>query len=458
MANKMDLKMGIDLAAINIEIVDAYLTKLGISTDGVEYSRITRLHEVMQLVPSKGNKLGNCSTCRGKSHVDLSCCPFCGDGEADETILSQRLPGEDPEVKVIAELITLIGKQTIANEKAAADKAAKERPAVTAPSPVAGQPALVPVPPGARSKRAARQNGEQTTIATADGAALNAPATVEDLDKASAQIYMHLNEAARSVYDAAVVVFHVFEAKLWMQRRKENGDPKYETFTAWVLEEMPFTPAYAYELTNLPKFFTREQAEKIGSTKLTLSLRISDEERRKLLESGDLEKMSVRDVKDRISQNPATQPKNGGNAQTVVGGKLTLPGGKRGPKPKKQSSAKGLDMVQSTGNHVPANGTPVVQGREPEPLTIVTCVLPTRVEFDMMARPPQNKSGVPNPPVRAKDLSDDPFATITCANGAKMRIVLYRDGEGFLKGVLYADSSVLTHAKNDSDDEQDVEE
>lgn len=445
MKSRIDPKTGIDTATVKFEVIDAYLKKLGLSAEGSEALRLSRLNDAMQLVPNKASKLGNCSTCRGKSHVDLVRCPFCGDSDADATVISQRSDALDPEAAVISELKQFIVKQMIADEQAAADKAAKEKP-VTAPSPVAGQSSLVAVPVAARSKRAAKKSEQQAALAL-DDSKEETIATALDLDKSAAQIRICLSSAAKSIFDAAVLLYDVFERKLWLQRRKTDGTSMFETFTAWVLEEMPFDSKYAYQLLDLPKFFTREQVEQIGSTKLMLSLRIDEAERRRMLESGELEKMSVRDVKTAITQNPATQVRNPERAGNVLGGKTggttAMPSGSKVP-PRNQtnSSAKGLGAVGSAGNSVAAHDTPAPPPpRTPEAIQLVTCILPTRIDFEMMQRGAKEK----DQPIPAKDISGDPYGIIICANGVRLRVIVYKAQNGTLKGSLTIDGSTVSH-------------
>lgn len=422
MKNEIDPNTKIDIAAVNEEVLDGYLGKLGLPTKGIVPLRLLRLHEAMQLVPMK-MKLSNCSTCRGSSHVDLKCCPFCGDGDSDQTVASQRSNATDPEQLVINELKQLIEKKRIADKQAATDKAAKDK-LVTVPSPVAGQ-ALVPV---ARSKRAAKKTAQSAlALNTSSVPVADAPVTEADLDKSNEIIRDGFKRAAHGIYDAAVEMFNVFERKTWMQRRKPDGSSKYGSFADWANDEMSINKAYAYTLLDLPKFFTREQVEKIGASKLTLALRIEESERRNLLESGELEKITVRDVKTKITQHPATQARNPERGDKGSKASHTrLPGG---PK----ATSKAASNVGSVGTSTPANDTPTPPPpREPEHVLLTTCVLPTSIDFAMFARNrKEGKSDVP-----ATDLKDDPFATITCANGVEMRLIVFKAQDGTLKGSL----------------------
>jgi hypothetical protein len=473
---KIDAKTGIDLAAVKYEVIDSYLAKLGLPTDGGEYVRMVRLHEAMQLVPNKGSTLGNCSTCRGKSHVGLSGCPFCGDGEVDESVLRARGGVEDPETKVLDELKALLTQKASSEEGARQKDAGKAKTSaqVVAPPPAPigeKQQELVPVPPGTgvRSRRAQRAAqvagaaaaaeplpGTQTAIATTEDVPTHA--TVQQLDESVAKIKSLWGHAAVTVYDIAVLMFDVLERRLWMQRRDEKDQPLYTTFAQWVTAEMPFSPQYAYELTNLPKFFTREDVQKIGATKLTLSLRISEEERKRLLESGDLEKMSVRQVKEQITQNPSTTAKSPEREERAsLGGKdadgtpvrgpgrpRRLPGKSSSSSTKAGQKERGerLDVEERRGGDQPARKI------QPEPVTLVTAVLPTQTKIEMFARPRAQGEAVR----RARSLSDDPVGVIQCANGARIRVTFFVNAEGYLEGVARIESPGHT---GDPDDEQE---
>ena len=470
MKQNIDKRTGVDISKINIAVIDQYLEKLRLSKDGSELIRVTRLHDAMQLVPNKSSKLGNCSECRGKSHIDLACCPFCGDGQIADDVETKQARESKPEDAVIAELRLLIKNQQRVDEQAATEKAeadkAKTAPPATAPSPVTGQSLVVVPATVLESKRAKKRAGKEDVGAQQSLVApqsAKAEFTVADLDTANERIKTHLNNAGAEIYEAALVVFHVFENKLWALRCDENGVPKYSSFKDWVGAEQSITWQYAYELTNLPKYFTREQAGKIGSTKLTLSLRIDEEERRRLLESGDLEKMSVSQVKEAITQNPATQPKNPERAVTRDKNGQLQPGDAPNPLTKTKAGTDVSEIQRLPGTKPrstkskatpPASpprvvASPVPPPRKPEPITLVTCVLPTQIEFDLVA----NEENKNRPPRKARDLSDDPVAFITCANGATMRIVFMKDADGNLRGMLTAESSHLVQAN--SDDEGD---
>jgi len=442
--NEIDPKTGIDIAAVNEEVLDGYLVKLALPTKGIVPLRLLRLHEAMQLVTVKA-KLSNCSTCRGSSHVDLKCCPFCGDGDADQTVASQRSNAADPEQLVINELKQLIVKKMVADEQAATEKAAKDK-LVTVPSPVAGQ-ALVPV---AKSKRAAKKTAQSAlaldTASTPVVDTPSAPLTAEDLDISNEIIRDGFKRAKLGVYDAAAEMFSVFGNKAWMQRRKPDGTSKYNSWDEWVTAEHGYSGQYAYQLIDLPKFFTREQAALIDPTKLILSLRIEDSERRELLESGKLEKMSVREVKAEITQHPATQARNpernGSNASHT-----RLPGGTK-------ATSKAASKLGSVGTSTPANDTPAPPPpRAQERVLLTTCVLPTAMDFPMLAR--NHREGQPDVP--ATELANDPYAIITCANGVELRVLIYKAQDGTLKGSLTVVSNATSHEREEPDPDNEEE-
>jgi hypothetical protein len=467
--NEIDPNTKIDIAAVNEEVLDGYLVKLGLPTKGIVPLRLLRLHEAMQLFPDK-SKLANCTPskdkpgCRGSSHVDLNCCPFCGDGDADQTVASQRSNAADPEQLVIDELKRLIEKKQAADEKLAEEKravderfaaefAAKEKEKnkhVTVPSPVAGQ-ALVPV---GKSKRAAKKTAQSAlaldTANTAVVDAPNAPLTAEDLDISNEIIRDGFKRAKLGVYDAAAEMFRVFSNKAWMQRRNPDGTSKYSSWAQWVNAEHGYSEDYAYQLIDLPKFFTREQAATIDPTKLILSLRIEDSERRKMLESGELEKLTVRQVKSRITQNPLTEARNPERGDKGSKASHTrLPGGTK-------STSKGTNKLGSVGTSAPANDTPAPPPpRTPERITIHTCMLPTAIDFKMLAR--NHSEGKPDVP--ATDLKDDPYAYITCANGVELRLLVFKGQDGTLKGSLtvVSNSDLVSHEHDEPDPDNEEE-
>lgn len=447
---KLDPKTGIEQAAVSYEVVDAYLKKLGLSTDGNDYARLLRLHEAMQLVPTK-NKLGNCNKCRGKSHIDLSCCPFCGDGEVDESVVKARSSeAPDPEAIVIAQIRDLIAAKNADDEKKREEVAAKERAAAEKRETTAGQ-ALVALPPG-KGGRAKKGKAEQQTLPIEAPDTQIVKADEKRLNECVERFTRHIGDAAVSVYDAGVVLLEVYEQKLFLQRRGADGQPLYDSFTKWVSSElsgMKISPQYAYELTNLPKYFTREQVSKIGPTKLNLSLRIEESERKRLLEAGSLETMTVKDVKEQIRSNPATAPRDPERAANAPQGRVPTPGARTKKNLQEQGAAAVQAEQEKTANKPAPMPPPDQKPRVvPEQLQLVTAVLPSVVQQVMIARKRDEKGKKRF----AADISDDPTAVITCANGAKLTIGFFKDPDGKIQVMVRTDSPT-----KDTDEEDDEE-
>jgi hypothetical protein len=107
------------------------------------------------------------------------------------------------------------------------------------------------------------------------------------------------------------------------------------------------------------------------------------------------------------------------------------------------------------GTSAPANDTPAPPPpREPERVLLTTCILPTEIDFDLFAR--NRKVGQPDVP--ATDLKDDPFATITCANGVEMRLIVFKAQDGTLKGSLTIVSDATSHEHEEPDPDNEIEE
>jgi len=437
---KIDEKTKIVLVSVNYDRVNEYLKKLGLSVEGEPYTRLVRLFEAMQLAPAV--KLGNCNTCRGKSHIDLDCCPFCGDGEFDNSATDARTG--TPEAAVLEELKVKIAASALVNPKT-------------------GQP-IVKVEPG-QGIRGRKKQKEQLAIpgtsavaTTEDEKPQATIATVQALDASITSIKTHLNNAGASVYEAAVVLLDVFDRKLWMQRRNENGAPTYATFTAWVDAETTISPQYAYQLMDLPKYFTREQVQTIGATKLMLTLRIEESEKKRLLETGRLDKMSVREVKIAVTQAPATTPRDLGRSTNAVGGKAQLPGGKK-DKSKPGASAKPIKPIKPTKPNEPVNRSVMMLNRAPsitpEIVQLVTVSLPEKYEFQLLTRATYEGK----PPVRAKSFADDPYVEMISANGKQIRIVFHIGQDGHLNGtMIVSDASAAASVNYDDEDEDDEDD
>lgn len=459
MKANVETKSGVILDAAKEDVIDHYLQQIGLPKSGTKALKIVRLHEAMQLLPAtvKGAPvIANCSTCRGKSHVDMTRCPFCGDGDADETVKSKRSGKASPKDKVIAEIKTALEKKA-ADEK---QKAEAEK-AKTAPSPVPGQE-LVAVPKGRRLGKA-KQEQQAPDVVPESGTKtitkIDAPAssiaTEKDLDAAIAKIKSGWNRAAVEMYDVATVLADVIARKLFLQRRGDDQQPKYPTFTAWIAAEMPFmSPQHAYELSSLPLHFTREQVAEIGKTTvLSLSLRIDPAERKKLLESGQLAGMTVREVKEQIVQHPNTEGKNP-ERTTGYGGATNKPGTSTNKPRNSKDKSKSSAAVVETRAPAPTIAPEKTDDRpkvKPEGIQLITAVIPTRIEFPLFARGSVNNA----PPIPAKDFAQDPFAEIECANGIRLYVVFFKDLNGQLQGALTVKNPHAAISRDDEGEERE---
>lgn len=460
MKANVETKSGVILDAAKEDVIDHYLQQIGLPKSGTKALKIVRLHEAMLLLPVtvKGAPvIANCSTCRGKSHVNMARCPFCGDDVADETVKSKRSGEASPEDKMIAEIKAALEKKADDEKKKAETEKAK-----TAPSPVPGQE-LVAVPKGRRSSKAkqeqqapeaAPESGTKTITKT--DASASSIATEKDLDAAIAKIKSGWNRAAVEMFDVATVLADVIARKLFLQRRDDDQQPKYPTFTAWIAAEMPFmSPQHAYELSSLPLHFTREQVAEIGKTTvLSLSLRIDPAERKKLLESGQLAGMTVREVKEQIVQHPNTEGKNP-DRTTGYGGATNKPGTSTNKPRNSSNSSKDKPKQSAAPTNQPLviapENTDTTPKVKPEGIQLVTAVIPTRIEFPLFARGPANDA----PPIPAKDFTQDPFAEIECANGVRIHVVFFKDLNGQLRGSFVVKNP---HAAIPRDDEGEERE
>lgn len=418
MKANVETKSGVILDAAKEDVIDHYLQQIGLPKIGTKALKIVRLHEAMQLLPAtvKGAPvIANCSTCRGKSHVNMARCPFCGDDNADETVKSKRSGETSPEDKVIAEIKAALEKKSAVEKQKAEAEKAKAIVKIDAPA--------------------------------------SSIATEKDLDAAIVKIKSGWNRAAVEMYDIALVLANVIAKKLFLQRRGDDQQPKYTKFAEFVAAELPFmSPQHAWDLSSIPLHYSREQVAEIGKiTVLSLSLRIDPIERKKLLESGQLAGMTVREVKEQIVQHPNMEGKNL-DRTTGYGGVTNKPGTSTN-KPRNSSK----DKPKQTS--VPTNQPPVIAPEKtnttpkvkPEGIQLVTAVIPTRIEFPLFARGPANSA----PPIPAKDFAQDPFAEIECANGVRIHVVFFKDLNGQLQGALTVKSPHAAISRDDEGEERE---
>ena len=280
MARQVTKVMGVVIANVRMECVDAALVKHKLETTGTDSQKIGRLAAHYRETVDK-KRMADCSTCGGVSDVQEPACPFCGDGAVE----GPATPHPD---------------QTL-----------------TPPPP----PPLPPLPQAAIVHRVAEVPVQIVKHTEAD---LNvAVARVQELKLAASERLWELGEAVK----------HIFDTELWKQRAVEDGAPKYKTWGMFAETELGITHSYSFKLMDVASSFTREEVRLLGPTKLYLTLTVPKEKQAKLLAAAG-EGASVKEL-GKMAEEEGKEKRKTGRTGKGGAGQHKADGKKGGRKPEK---------------------------------------------------------------------------------------------------------------------------
>jgi hypothetical protein len=239
------------------------------------------------------------------------------------------------------------------------------------------------------------------------------PASAETLDRVVVQIKRLHGIAAHSIYEMGRLLKDVYDRKLYLQRRSDDGNPVYPTFAAWVVEELKFSKGYAYDLMKLPEKFTRATLEdpRLGPAKLHVLMQVDDAALRSLLTQEVAAKQlplgqTKALVQERapgsiVPRTPAASPKTPQEAEREEDEAPTV------SEPKGPQKAKPEPLRGKAPEAVPV----------PKGERITTCILRHgRTRIPLLAKPTKGKEPKP-----AKRLADEPWAKVELPNGVAIR-------------------------------------
>jgi hypothetical protein len=239
---------GIALDKVNESVLDRFLTKFGLPKTGSLSGKVERLADhIRRLTPNPELNIVECDNCDGPSsagqdtEISTDVCPFCGDGD-DESIAKEKAKMES---------------------KAEAKVESKAAEAKKAPPPV------TPV-------KAALVVREQRVMAARAAAPVGIKVLMERFVVARKAVVISYWELGRICND-------IYSEKAFLEIVDDKGKPKYGTFEQFCQAEIHMTPQNAHRLMRVSVVWSPEQVEQIGTTKLDLLLKVSDDEERKAL-------------------------------------------------------------------------------------------------------------------------------------------------------------------------------
>jgi hypothetical protein len=343
----------INVSAVKLQLVDKALMSRGQAVGGTDQQKIVRLASWFAQNTPK-TKIADCSTCGAESDVRLPECPFCGDGETEPEPAPSPVPATSG--KVAADLPLFEGKTQ----------------------------ALVRVAPG------------QPIVRQSPPEVVETPASEAALDEAVARIGGLMLSAADRLWELGAELVRVFDRALWTHRSNGFGEAKYKSWGEWCEAELGISHGYSLKLMDVAREFTREQVQKIGASKLHLTLQVPKGPARErllgLAESGASRAQIAEATRAEVKLLP--EPHTPDTGRGKKGGAGTHKDGPKG-------------------------------GRKPEKITVA--MLLDRVEMHpQTAKGTKYRAKIPFPLVAEERMF----------NGVVQRIVVTNDEEGFLLVVV----------------------
>lgn len=228
------------------KLVDFALTNEGETTNGTLATKCERLQKAFDKYLKKDpDALLQCDNCNGESPGEprYKSCPFCGDGE--EAPKAEETPSE------------VVGSDE------------------------------------------STERGDAAIVVGSESAAIEVRDSAE-LDAAVLRVRQADANVKGAFWDLGVALGEIERGRLYLARTGEDGKPKYATFDQFVVAETQYTARHARDFVDLARNFSREDAAKFGSTKLTPLLRLTTEEREEVLAGA--ENKSVRQIRSDVAQ------------------------------------------------------------------------------------------------------------------------------------------------------------
>ena len=105
-----------------------------------------------------------------------------------------------------------------------------------------------------------------------------------DLDQAVAEVRRLRGRVAASCWDLGRAIYAIYERRMYDVRRDPLGRSLYKTWDQFCYDELGYTPQYSYRLMWVSLEFSREDAESLGVSKLSMVLQVPKAERQKILD------------------------------------------------------------------------------------------------------------------------------------------------------------------------------
>ena len=261
---------------VNGDVMRKYLTEGKIPTsdvdpantdEGLAVALTLYFREQVNAGKIEDDDMAKCAACGGEGPCtkDVPACAFCGNdapGEdedaTDTAALAAQVEAEEPKKSK---------KKNTPEEKPEAIKETKKTMTQTQTTVTNGKSTKKNAAKVSTALAVAPKNGESAVLYTD-----------KDLDKAVSRVIECKKVASVGVWALGEELKQINEKKLW-KLRIVKGKQAYTSFDQFCELEAKIGHSYAYQLIDIATTFTSAEVNKFGTSKLTLMLKVAEEDR-----------------------------------------------------------------------------------------------------------------------------------------------------------------------------------
>lgn len=242
-----------------------------------------------------------------------------------------------------------------------------------------------------------------------------------ELDEAIGQYVAAGQNMVGAGWDMGIQAKRILDKRLYLARRDGKGAPVHRTFKDFCRVELSRSDNYVRELIDVASNFSREEAIRIGTSKLGVTLRVFDAKKRApLLEMAKDPDVSLRQLREATNEVVRAQPR-----------RLDRNGQLRG-RPRKLPPPVFPPVSPFLGQK--AEEEPEGEKERPRRrLTISVEEGEHQVKLWAKRRTPEDRR-------RARELADGPVGRLRCPNGTQIRFRILRSENGLYMKVEFTEA------------------
>jgi hypothetical protein len=125
--------------------------------------------------------------------------------------------------------------------------------------------------------------------------------STSDLDAQVKEIRDYQSQAFVCMFELGKLIAKNYEDEFWRLRRNADGSATYKNVRAFWLAEFGYSHTHCYSLMDLVANFDRDQVARLGTTKLGIIAKATDEEARAALLEMAEDGKSVKEIKEHLA-------------------------------------------------------------------------------------------------------------------------------------------------------------